>query len=256
MPKNQRLRAKGKQNDLIKAYRTTLTLWGRKRTVVVTFNPTTQRKKLYDLTKKMDHIRAELIQFRRNYNQQEPHWRNRQKVISRYRQLCEDLHISHTYYRISFGGQTMSFRRDPHQVAGAQAMMGKNIIVTDSHHWSTEDIVRASLDRCHIEKQFRTSKASCHVRVTPMFHWTDSKIRCHLLSCLIALSALRLVEIMVGDQLSAKTIMEEMASLNLVLTWHKGQKKPQTHIEDPNPLQAQILAALGYKIETGSVLHT
>jgi len=255
IPKNQRLRQKGKQNDLITAYRTALNLWGQRRTVVVTFNPTTQRKKLYDFTKKMDRIRGELLQYRRKYNQKEPHWRNRQKVISRYRQLCENLHLNPTYYRISFTGQTMGFRRDAQQVARAHALMGKNIIVTDNHDWDTEEIVAASLDRCHIEKQFRASKASCHVRVNPMFHWTDGKIRCHLLTCLIALSALKLLEILVEGRLSAKTIIEEMRSLNLVLTWHKGQKKPQLHIEDPNPVQAQVLAALGHKIENGSVLH-
>jgi transposase len=256
IPKNQRLEAKGREKDLIKAYRTTLNLWGRKRTVMVTFNPITQRKKLYDFTKKMDRIRRELLEYRRKYNRKEPHWRNRQQVISRYHELCEDLHISHKYYRLTFSGQTMGFRKDAQEVVCAKAMMGKTIIVTDNHDWSTEDIVVASLDRCRIEKQFRASKASCHVRVNPMFHWTDSKIRCHLLTCLIALSVLRLLEIRVGGQLSAQTIMEEMRSLNLVLTWHKGQKKPQAHIEDPNPPQAQILAALGYRIENGSVLQT
>jgi hypothetical protein len=51
--------------------------------------------------------------------------------------------------------------------------MGKNIIVTDNHMWSTEAIVTASLDRSRIENQFRASKASCHVRVNPMFHWPN-----------------------------------------------------------------------------------
>jgi len=41
-----------------------------------------------------------------------------------------------------------------------------------------------------IEKQFRASKSS-NVGVTPFFHWTDGKIRCHLLSCVIALTVLR-----------------------------------------------------------------
>jgi hypothetical protein len=46
-----------------------------------------------------------------------------------------------------------------------------------------------------------------------------------------------------------------MRNLNLVLTWPRGQKKPHHQIEDPNPVQAQILAALGHKIENGSVLQ-
>jgi len=253
--KNQKLRARAKQNDLVRAYRTVLNLWGRKRTVVVTFNPSTQRKKLYDFTKKMDRIRTELIEWRRRYNQKEPHWRNRRDIICRYRRLCEDLHISHKYYRLGFAKNTMSFRKDHGEVSATKAMMGKNIIVTDNHHWTTEQIVTASLDRSRIEKQFRRTKAHCHVQVNPMFHWTDSKIRCHLLTCIIALSCLRLLELKVPGGYSAKTLMEEMNHLNCVLCWPKDTRKPQVLIEQPNEIQARVLAALGYVVKDGSVLQ-
>jgi transposase len=99
------------------------------------------------------------------------------------------------------------------------------------------------------------SKASCHVRVNPMFHWTDSKIRCHLLSCVIALSCLRLLELKVGGGHSAKTIMEEMQHLNCVLSWRNSARKPEIQIEDPSELQAHVLTALGYQIKDGWVLH-
>ncbi|WP_028313925.1 hypothetical protein [Desulfatibacillum aliphaticivorans] len=49
------------------------------------------------------------------------------------------------------------------------------------------------VDRYKVENQFRASKSSSHVRVNPIFHWTDSKIRCHLLTCLLALTCRRLL---------------------------------------------------------------
>lgn len=253
--KNRKLRAKGKEEDQLKAYRATLTLWGRERTVVITFNPVTKRKKLYDFTRKMERLRSEMIEYRRNYHHKEPHWRSAKTIISRYRKLCEKLYVSHKYYRLSFTDKTMSFRKDSSEIAAARAMMGKNIIVTDNDQWTTEQIVTTSLDRSRIEQQFRVSKASCHVRVNPMFHWTDSKIRCHLLTCVIALSCLRLLELKVGGAHSAQTIMEEMHSLDCVLSWRKEAKMPQVQIEEPNELQAHILAAIGYQISNGSVLH-
>lgn len=149
----------------------------------------------------------------------------------------------------------MSFRKDTSEIAAAKAMMGKNIIVTDHDQWSTEEIVTASLDRSRIEQQFRVSKASCHVRVNPMFHWTDSKIRCHLLSCVIALACLRLLELKVGGPHSAKTLMEQMHNLDCVLFWHKKAKFPQVQIEQPNEIQARVLAAFGYQIKDGWVLY-
>jgi transposase len=253
--KNRKLRDKGREQDQLKAYRASLVLWGRERTVVVTFNPVTKRKKLYDFTKKMERLRSELIEYRRKYRRKEPHWRSGKTIISRYRKLCEQLYISHKYYRLSFTEKAMSFRKDPSEIAAAKAIMGKNIIVTDNDHWSTEEIVTTSLDRSRVEQQFRASKASCHVRVNPMFHWTDSKIRCHLLTCVIALSCLRLLELKVGGGLSARTIMEEMHNLDCVLSWRNEAKLPEVQIEEPNELQAHILAAFRYRIQGGSVLH-
>jgi transposase len=75
----------------------------------------------------------------------------------------------------------MRFRKDPYQVARSEAFFGRNVIVTDNHDWTTQEIVGRCLDRSKIEKQFRASKSS-KVGVTPFFHWTDGKIRCHLLS--------------------------------------------------------------------------
>ena len=254
-PKNRKLCDKERRDDQLTAYRTTRNLWGQERTVVVTFNPVTKRKKIHDFTRKMERLRAELIEYRRKYRKQEPQWRSAKKIVSRYRKLCQELHIGYQYVRLSFADGAMSFRKDMGEIAAAQAVMGKNIIVTDNHHWSTDQIVMASLDRSRIEQQFRASKASCHVRVNPMYHWTDSKIRCHLLTCVIALAALRVLELKVGGGHSAKTIMQEMHHLDCVLSWHNGAKKPQTHIEEPNEVQAQVLAALGYQVKGGSVLQ-
>ena len=74
IPRNQALQEEGREGDLLLAYRSTLTLWGRERTVVVTFNPVTKRKKLYDFTRKMERLRSELIEYRRKYQSREPQW--------------------------------------------------------------------------------------------------------------------------------------------------------------------------------------
>ena len=99
--------------------------------------------------------------------------------------------------------------------------------------------------------------------MNPFFHWTDSKIRCQILTCIIALTALRLFELdleranicnNLGDHGGA-TIMEEMHALSSVLSWSAGAAKPSMRTEDPTELQKQTLAALGYRIDNGSVLQ-
>jgi len=253
--KNRRLGAMGKDADRLSAFRTTETLWGRERTVVITFNPATMRKKLYDFARKLERVRSELIEYRRKYNRKERNWQSAKAVVNRYRKLCDQLHISHKCFRLRFEDSRMSFRKDDCEVGAIEAMMGKNIIVTDNHDWSTEEIVSASLDRYRIEQQFRASKSSCHVRINPMFHWTDDKIRCHLLTCIIALAGLRLLEIKTGDKHTAKAIMEQMQELDCVLSWQHKAKKPMVQLEDPAGLQAEVLGALGYQVKDGWVLQ-
>jgi len=40
----------------------------------------------------------------------------------------------------------MRFRKDPYQVARSEAFFGRNVIVTDNHDWTTQEIVERCLD--------------------------------------------------------------------------------------------------------------
>jgi len=263
--KNRRLLDDGHGADRMRAYRTRMEMWGRERTVVVTYNPRTARKRRYTMERKMETLRAMLLEFRCNYRESRPHWRNRQTIRERYLRACENLHIGSQYYRLQFGARRkdpdMSFRRDHYQVTRAEALFGKNVIVTDNHDWTTEEIVQLSLDRYGIEEQFRSSKSSHHIQVNPFYHWTDSKIRCQLLTCVIALTVLRLLEISVNGsvgepkRLSGRHILQEMSHLNSAWLWYAGSREPQRVIETPTKTQAEVLKAFGWAIGEGGVLQ-
>jgi len=255
IPKNHELINQDKEDDCLRAYRTTIDIWGKPRTMVVTYNPATQRKKIYTLDGKLERVRNEMLEFRRKYNHQEPKWRSEQTIRTRYKKVCENLYISHKYYDLSFNSRRMRFRKNHQEISIAKALMGKNLIVTDNSSWSTEDIVQTSLDRYKVEKCFRTSKDPFQVRVNPMFHWTDTKIRCHILTCIMALTALRLIELKLNDKYTSKVIMEEMHDLDCVLTWPKGARKPEVRLETPTELQTEILKAMGYVIKDAWVLQ-
>jgi hypothetical protein len=196
------------------------------------------------------------LEYRRRFNANAPQWRNAEVVRRRYRKLCEDAHISPNFYDPDFEAGKMSFRKNSQEVDSAIALMGKDLIVTDNSHWSTEDIVLASLDRYKVENQFRTRKNPYQVRVNPMSHWTDGKIRCHLLTCMIALTALRLLELKLGDKYTSKVIMEEMHDLDCVFTWYKDSKEPELGLETPSELQADILKDMGYVIKDAWALQS
>lgn len=238
-------------------------LWGRERTIVVTFNPRTARKKGYTLEGKLESLRETLLEFRRKYRERQAHWRGQDAIRERYLRACEKLHIGSQYYHLEFGTRQkapdLSFRKDLYQVGKAETLFGKNVIVTDNHDWTTEEIVQLSLDRYGIEKLFRDSKSSDHIQVNPFYHWTDSKIRCQLLTCAIALTVLRLLEITINGegrkQYSGRQILEEMSHLNSTWLWYAGKRTPEQALDTPTETQADVLKAFGWEIRPGGVLQ-
>jgi transposase len=146
----------------------------------------------------------------------------------------------------------MRFNKNYYRIGRYIDRFGKNILITDLADWSTDEIVQSSLDRYIVEEAFRQSKNDDLVSIFPLRHWTDSKIRCHFLCCIIALSYLRILEIKLeeaGIHMTAQHCMEMMRSLHSCLCWEG--KKIRRIIEEPSPDQAKILHAFGYEVKKG-----
>jgi len=69
----------------------------------------------------------------------------------------------------------------------ADTYLGKNIIITDNHDWSTEDIIVTYRSQYIIEDVFKQMKDRKTGSWWPMFHWTDQKIMVHGLYCSLSL---------------------------------------------------------------------
>lgn len=260
--KNKQLIEDGNAEGQLLAYRTKGEYWGKQRSVVVTYNPATARKQNYTFQSKLDTIRQRLLVMRNKVREKALHWKKHEAVLDRYVRLCERLHVSSDFYTISFesteDGLSMSFRKDVYRISRKQEMFGKNIIVTDNTDWTTREIVEASLDRWQVEDRFRLSKNDDLVGTRPVRHWTDSKIRCHLFTCVAAMTYLRRLEIKLasaGINRTAEDVMDDMQHLHSVLTLNKGARKPIRRLETPTKTQSEVLSALGHRIDDGGVLH-
>jgi transposase len=260
--RNRRLASKGKQADSIVAFRTKGEYWGKERTVVVTHNPATARKKNYTLDSKLDALRAELLQMRAKVNRRARQWRSAEAIKERYLRLCEHLHVPSNLYVLDLeadnGGLTMAIRKDAYQVKRHRASFGRNIIITDNTDWTTAEIVQSSLDRWQVEDRFRQSNDHDQVKTIPLRHWTDSKIRCHLFTCVVAITYLRRLELRLrqaGINITASEAISELRTLHSVLTIGDGRSAPKRCIETPTKTQAKVLSALGARVDDGGVLR-
>jgi transposase len=256
--KNARLVEKKRGDDQLVAWRTEGEYWGKLRTVVVTYNPLTATKQRYNFEKKLLRLQDQLFDFQTKVNGQAVHWRKKSTIIKRYKDLCAELHIPSDLYTVEVTdhGNTlrMNFRKNHYRIGRYIDRFGKNIIITDIRDWATDEIVKASLDRWTVEDGFRQSKDDDLVAMMPIRHWTDSKIRCHIFTCVAALALLRIIEIRLrraGLSITAKSAMRQMHHLHSCLTWLPGKRKAVRMLEEPDDTQADILRAFGWKIVSG-----
>jgi len=261
-PNNRRLMEEDKGDECLLAYRTKGQYWGKERSVIVTYNPSSARKQAYTFDDKLETIRLELLRMRTKVRDKAPHWRNEDAIKERYLRFCGRMHMPSELYELTFDQSgkdfSMSFRKNVYQVGLKQSMFGKNIIITDNMDWPTGDIIQASVDRWQVEDRFRLSKDDDLVGVSPVRHWTDSKIRCHLFTCVVAMTYLRRIELRIaaaGIKRTAAEIMEDMRHLHYVLSICKGTRKPERRLETPSKTQAEVLSALGYRVDASGVLQ-
>jgi transposase len=256
--KNRELDKLGRPEDRLVAYRTTGEYWGKGRTVVVTYNPRTAVKQRLAFEKKLLTLQETLLALRMKVRTQKAHWTDAHRIAKHYAEACEGLRLPQNLYEVSLedqqGKKQLLFRKNYYRIGRYLEKFGKNILVTDLDDWSTDRIVQASLDRYMVEKAFRQSKDPDLVSLYPFRHWTDSKIRCHIFTCVVALTYLRLIEVRLhqaGLTISAAAAMGNMRRLHSCLCWTASKKSPERIIEDPTPIQAAILAVFGYQAAGG-----
>ncbi len=260
--KNRKLSETGHPTERLLVYRTTGEYWGKERAVVVTYNPATARKQTYTFDSKLAELRAELLSMRAKVKAAAPHWRNVEKIKERYLRHCERLHVSSDLFDLeldaSGGDLSMSFRKNSYAIEKKRAAFGKNIIITDNTDWTTPEIVEASLDRWQVEDRFRLSKDEDLVGAQPFRHWTDSKIRCHLFTCVVAMTYLRMIELRLATadiKRTASDVMDDMRHLHSVLSFAGRARKPLRRLETPTKTQTEVLKAFGHHVDSLGVLQ-
>ncbi len=110
--------------------------------------------------------------------------------------------------------------------------LGKNIIITDNHNWSTEEIILAYRSQYIIEDTFKQMKDRKIGSWWPMFHWTDRMIRVHGLYCSLSLLFRALIMKRVreaGICISMNNLHRKLWGIREVLNiFPKGKKKQVT----------------------------
>jgi len=105
--------------------------------------------------------------------------------------------------------------------------LGKKILFTNNHHWSSEDIILAYHSQYIIENIFKESKDRETGYWWPLNHWTDQKIKVHALYCTITLllrSLLNMKAHQASINLSMRRVHRELNGIKQAINVYPKQK--------------------------------
>jgi transposase len=248
--------------DGVAVHRTRKVVWGKEYTVLVTFNDQLLEGQLQGLTAHLAKARQKLralqqqLQRRRQGNVRGGKPPTEASLKKQVRQMVSAQWVASVLkaeVRPAASGFELLYHTDTRALARlTRTQLGKTLLFTDNDSWTDEAIVLAYRSQYHIEDAFKQMKNPHFLGWSPMYHWTDSKIRVHAFYCVLALlltSLLQRTLAQTGESLSINHILEELGGIRETLVIYprqQGQKSfpSASCLTHRNPLQTRLFQLL------------
>jgi len=95
--------------------------------------------------------------------------------------------------------------------------LGRRVLCTDRHIWSTGRIVYAFRGQWNVEEVFRRAKKGGVVPWGPSHQWTDSSLRLHSFATVVGLALVSMARLALGTRQSTHAMMKELSGLQATL---------------------------------------
>ena len=231
-------------------------VFGVARTLVVTFSEELYLKQRRGLDQTLAKASRQLADLAAVL-QRGRHRRSEAEIRSEIDEICEPRwvrSIMHTELTQGPTGMSLDFHLDEGARQEVERVhFGKRILFTDRTDLGDAQIVAAYRSQSVVESAFRQMKDPAFISFSPMFHWTDDKIRVHVSYCVVALMLANLMWRRVtaaGIEISPKAMLAELSNItlvDLVYTPAGGVGRPivRSEISDLSDVQRRLVDALG-----------
>lgn len=98
-----------------------------------------------------------------------------------------------------------------------QTRLGRRVLCTDQHSWTTERIVHAFRGQWSVEELFRRAKKGGIAPWGPSFQHADGSLRLHTFATVIGLMLVSLAKIALGTDQSVRKMLESLADIRATL---------------------------------------
>jgi transposase len=125
-------------------------------------------------------------------------------------------------------------------------IFGKRILFTDRDRWPVAEVIAAYRSQADAEASFRQLKDRHVVSFSPMFHWTEQKIRVHVFYCVLALAIAHLMRrqaAQAGLDLSVRELLHTLAGIGetvLIYPSTGGRPRARRILTEQDPTQQRL----------------
>jgi hypothetical protein len=135
----------------------------------------------------------------------------------------------------------------------ARDRLGRVVLITDRHDWSTAEIIRTYHGQSHIEAVFAHLKDPMHLGLRPQHHWTDQKLHVHVFTCILGYLLARTLflraERLRLPYASMESLLDALTEVRKVTVARsatgKGRMRISTQLEHVEGALLDLLPALG-----------
>jgi transposase len=119
--------------------------------------------------------------------------------------------------------------------------LGRRVLCTDRHIWSTGRIVHAFRGQWNVEELFRRAKKGGVAPWGPSHQWSDNSLRLHTFATVIGLELVSLARLAIGNQKSARGMMKTLTEIKAtsVRVRTKQRGRPATLLLSPDLTREQ-----------------
>lgn len=216
-----------------KVYRTTMSLYGKDLTVLVTYDESLKKKQMHTFKENMEKTCSDLNGLKKQLDERvlqetiKGKAMTRDSVSKRLKKILSREHMSSIFIveidtTIAKDKPIITFSLDKKASDSlVKQKFGKRAFFTNRHEWTNEEIVGAYGSAWHVESAFRQLKDTDYLTVRPLFHWTDQKIKVHIFFCILAYRLCCLINKELenaGIEVSIHKMLDYSAEIRKVLT--------------------------------------
>ena len=245
--------------NVIQVYRDKREIWQEERTVVVFISEKLKAGQIRGIYQSLEKRQKQLRELQESLSNPRAKKRNKEELENKITnllkgQFLKDL-IDWSVSEISKGKFQLEFSINREKLNEIEDKLGFRIIMTDRHHWSTGDIIKAYYGQSFIEHTFKNLKNPFHLALNPQFHWTDQKIIVHYFGCVLGyqLSAIvwRQAKREARFRGSLDTLLDMLNNIRLGTILEKsktrGRVKATSKLEEMSNEEDAIMEALAIK---------